>query len=437
MIGIIGLILAIAAVIFLIWRGWHMAIVSIVGAVIIIAFNGMDLFSALTTNFMGDMSAFVGKWFLLFSLGSVFGRIMGDSGASTGIANSMLKAIGEKYALLVLMITGIVLSYGGISTFIIAFSIYPIAVALFEKADIPKKLIVAAIMVCPVTLGMVMMPGLPSTQNLLPTTYLGTDAYAGATLGLICSAIMFVSAYLYLQHQIKKCKANGEHFVKHPDETIRDLSEGEGSIPVWQCYAPIVALVALVFVFQKVTSMSATDAVTIAMLIAIVLGCALYRNQLGDAKKAICEATGAGLNSLISVASIMGFGGVVVASSAYQTIIEILVNSSINPLGQAYITICIIAGITGSAIGALNIFFNNMAASVLATGLNPAMIHRVLCMATVGPATAMPHTSAMLACNQVARTELRDTYRYVLVCCSIMPFCVSLIGLCLGLLGIV
>ena len=134
----------------------------------------------------------------------------------------------------------------------------------------------------------------------------------------------------------------------------------------------------------------------------------------------------------------MGFGAVVVASSAYQTIVDVLVNSSINPLGQAYITISVIAGITGSAIGALNIFFGtNMATNLVATGLNPAMIHRVLCMATVGPATAMPHTGAMLACNQAARTELRDTYRYTVVCGAVLPFIVSLIGLCLGLLGVV
>ena len=101
-----------------------------------------------------------------------------------------------------------------------------------------------------------------------------------------------------------------------------------------------------------------------------------------------------------------------------------------------FITIFAIAGITGSAIGALNIYFSSAAGALLATGLDPAMIHRVLCMASVGPATLLPHTSAMLAANQAAHTEVRDTYRYVLVSCALMPVAVSLLGMALGLLGV-
>ena len=138
MVGIVGLICAVVAVIFLIWKNWHMAIVSLIGALIVIAFNGMDPVSAITDNFMTGMSGFAGSWFLLFMLGSIFGKIMGESGASVGIANSLLKLLGEKSVVLVVMITGLVLSYGGIGTFIIAFSVYPIAVALFQKADIPN-----------------------------------------------------------------------------------------------------------------------------------------------------------------------------------------------------------------------------------------------------------------------------------------------------------
>lgn len=125
------------------------------------------------------------------------------------------------------MITGLVLSYGGIGTFIIAFSVYPIAVALFQKADIPKKLIVATIMVCPVTVCMAMLPGSPSTQNLLPTTYFNTTAYAGARIGIICSVLMFLGAYLYLNWQIKAARANGEHFAASPGEDIMDLQSVE------------------------------------------------------------------------------------------------------------------------------------------------------------------------------------------------------------------
>ena len=103
-----------------------MAIVSLAGALIVIAFNGMNPVAAISENFMSGMSSFAGNWFLLFMLGSILGKVMGDSGASVGIANSMLKMLGEKSVVLVIMLAGLILSYGGIGTFIIAFSLYPI-----------------------------------------------------------------------------------------------------------------------------------------------------------------------------------------------------------------------------------------------------------------------------------------------------------------------
>ena len=100
MVGILGLIVAIVCVIALIWKNWHMAIVSLAGALIVIAFNAMDPVTTLSEKFMTGMSGFAGNWFLLFMLGAIFGKVMGDSGASVGIANKMLKILGEKSALI-------------------------------------------------------------------------------------------------------------------------------------------------------------------------------------------------------------------------------------------------------------------------------------------------------------------------------------------------
>jgi len=436
MLGIIGLIIAVAAVIFMIWKNWHMAVVSLVGALIVIVFNGMNAMTALTDNFMTGMASFAGNWFLLFMLGSIFGKVMGDSGASVGIANHLLKLLGEKSVVLVVMLTGLVLSYGGIGTFIIAFSVYPIAVALFQKADIPKKLIVATIMVIPVTVCMTMLPGSPSTQNLLPTTYFGTTAYAGPVIGIICAVLMFAMAYLYLTWQIKKAKANGEHFQASEGESIMDLSAAEnGETPsTILCYIPIVILLVTMFVFQKLTSMTSTYAVACAMVLAIAAGCILYRDKL-DWKKAINEGTTGGLGALIATSSIMGFGAVVSASPAYATITDALLNMNIGPMATSIISINVIAAITGSSAGGLNIFLSSMSDYMIASGLNLSMLHRVVAIASSG-FDAMPHASGMVVCNQIAKTSQRDTYKHVFVTCALMPFCLAIFAAILGTLGL-
>ena len=158
---------------------------------------------------------------------------------------------------------------------------------------------------------MVMMPGIPSTQNLIPANFLGTDAYAGALLGVICSVVMFALSYVYLQWEIGRCRRRGEHFSPSPGETLA-RPDGADAPPVWACFAPIVLLVVLVFVLQRAMGMQATDAVTISMLAAVIAACLLYRRRLADVRRAIGESCASGLGSLVSVASIMGFGGVVV-----------------------------------------------------------------------------------------------------------------------------
>lgn len=437
MLGITGLILAVAAVVFLIWKNWHMALVSLLGALIVIFFNGMNPFDAITNNFMTGMSAFAGNWFLLFMLGSIFGKVMGESGASVGIANHLLKLMGEGSVLLVIMITGLVLSYGGIGTFIIAFSIYPIAVALFQKADIPKKLIVASIMVCPVTVCMAMLPGSPSTQNLLPTTYFGTTAYAGAKIGIICSIIMFACAYIYLNWQIKCARVRGEHFAASSGETVLDLNAvAEGKTPsIWKCYVPIIVLLIAMFALQNLTTIGAAYAVACAMTLAVICGCILYKDKL-DIRAILNDGAAGGLGALIATSSIMGFGSVVSASPAYSIVTNALLNISLGPLATAVISINVIAAITGSSAGGLNIFLASMSEYMLASGLNASMLHRVVCIASSG-FDAMPHASGIVVCNQIAKTSQKDTYIHVFITCAILPFCCAILACIIGSLGII
>ena len=76
-----------------------------------------------------------------------------------------------------------VLTYGGVSLFVVAFAVYPFAAVLFREADIPKRLLPGAIALGAFTLTMDALPGSPQIQNLIPTRYFGTDAYAAPLAG--------------------------------------------------------------------------------------------------------------------------------------------------------------------------------------------------------------------------------------------------------------
>ena len=126
MLGVIGIIVALAVLILMIFRGWHMGVVAIISSLIIILTNGMDVWEGFTTSFAGSFTSFAGQWFLMFTLGAIFGKLMEDSGASVSIANAIVRVVGKKQVILIVLLTTLVLSYGGIGVFIIAFTMYPI-----------------------------------------------------------------------------------------------------------------------------------------------------------------------------------------------------------------------------------------------------------------------------------------------------------------------
>ena len=255
-------------------------------------------------------------------------------------------------------------------------------------------------------------------------------------LGILSSVLMFIGAYLYLNWQIRKAKKNGEHFQASEGETIMDLNAvAEGKTPpTLHCYIPIIVLLVLMFGLQWLTSIPSSFAVATAMAAAILVGCVLYRDRL-KAKDAICTGGANGLGALMATSSIMGFGAVVSASPAYQSITNALVNMNANPLITALISINVIAAITGSSAGGLNIFLSSMGEFLAASGLNASMLHRVVCIASSG-FDAMPHASGMVVCNQIARTSQKDTYKHVFITCAIMPFCCAILAAILGSIGV-
>lgn len=93
------------------------------------------------------------------------------------IARHTVKLLGKKQIVLIVLVVSLILSYAGIGVFVIAFTMYPICLALFKEADIPKKVFPGLMLAVPATVCMVFLPGTPSTQNLIPAEFFGTSIY--------------------------------------------------------------------------------------------------------------------------------------------------------------------------------------------------------------------------------------------------------------------
>lgn len=421
MLGVIGIFIALAVLIFLTFKGWHMGVVSIIASVIIILTSGMDVWTGISESYATGFVNFAGQWFLIFALGAVFGKVMDLGGASMAIAHWIVKILGKKHIVLIVLLTSLVLSYGGIGVFVIAFTMYPICMALFKEADIPKKIFPGLLLAVPATVTMVFLPGTPSTQNLIPTEFFGTTIYAAPVIGIITSVFVFFCDWLFYNYVVKRCAERGEHFVPGPNDDVRDLNDekvlAELPSPL-KAFLPIIVLIVSIFVFQSLVSIS-NYAVVLGMTLAIVLAIILYWGKF-EVKATLAAGTSDGLGSLMVTSCIMGFGTVVTATPAYTSCVEWLLGLDMSPILLMFISINVICMITGSSTGGLNIFLESMGGYLLTTGINVEILHRLSGIASAG-LDAMPHASGVVLANTVAKTDMKDTYKYTFVSQCLIP----------------
>lgn len=212
MFSTIAIIISLFLWMYFAYRGYSVLILAPLMATLAVALSG-DILSSLpiyTTVFMKALSGFLLKFFPIFLLGSVFGQLMADSGAATAIARTVVSKLGANKAILAVVLVCAILTYGGVSLFVVAFAIYPIAKDLFKSAGVPKRLIPGAIALGSFTFTMTALPGTPAIQNAIPIPYYGTNAFAAPILGIIGSLVIFGLGMLWLQRRAHSAKTAGE-----------------------------------------------------------------------------------------------------------------------------------------------------------------------------------------------------------------------------------
>src|SRR5262247_377924 len=210
--GLFGILLGLALLVWLAYRGWSILLLAPGAALIAAAFAGGPLLAYWTQTFMDNASRFIAQFFPLFLLGALFGKLMEDSGSVSAIASFMTEKLGPQRAILTVVLAGAFVTYGGVSLFVAFFVLAPMAQALFRAAGIPNRLIPAAIMLGTSTFTMSALPGTPSIQNAIPMPFFGTTPFAAPGLGIVASAIMFGFGIWWLGREETRARERGEGF---------------------------------------------------------------------------------------------------------------------------------------------------------------------------------------------------------------------------------
>lgn len=432
MLGVIGVLTAIAVIILMAYKGWGIIPASLLCALIVILTNDGDIWKSLSVDYVNGFKFFAGTYFLIFVLGALFGQVMGESGSANSISYKLMGWFGESRAILVVALATSVLTYGGVNLFIVIFTVYPLALILFKAADLPKRLIVATVGIGAGTFTMTALPGSPSIQNLIPAQVLGTTATAAPLMGIICSLFLFGAGVWYVQSRAKKAKVNGEHFVPGPRDNMDKISLTDVSkLPDWKvAFLPLIIVIGVIFLLKG--KMDALYGVSIALAVGIILTYVLNWKRFENPLKALNDGCSNSVMALINTAAIVGFGFVVQNVPAFQAFIKFALGMKFNPLVSEAIAVNVIAGITGSASGGLTIFMKTMGPAFLQTGISPEALHRVASIAS-GGLDSLPHSGAVITLMMVMGLTHKEAYKDLGVVTVIIPLLATALAVAIGI----
>ncbi len=211
-----GLLIVLGALIFLMfvaYRGYSVILFAPIAALGAVLLTDPSLVPPLFSSvFMEKMVGFVKNYFPVFMLGAVFGKVIELSGFSKSIVAAVIGVLGRERAVLSIVVVCAILTYGGVSLFVVVFAVYPFAAEMFRQGDIPKRLIPCTIALGAFSFTMDALPGTPQIQNIIPTTFFNTTTWAAPVLGLIGSVFVFGVGLAYIENRRRAARKRGEGY---------------------------------------------------------------------------------------------------------------------------------------------------------------------------------------------------------------------------------
>ncbi|MCC5884130.1 MAG: GntP family permease [Halomonas sp.] len=471
MTGILAIVVALTLLMYLAYRGLSLLILApALAALVALVTVETPLLASYTQVFMGSAGNFIVSFFPLFLLGAIFGKLMEDSGSAEVLAGAIVERLGDSRAILAVVISCAVMTYGGVSLFVVAFAVFPIAAALFRKADLPKRLIPGTIALGAFTFTMTALPGTPAIQNAIPMPFFGTSPFAAPGLGIMTGLIMLGLGQGWLTYRAKQARAAGEGYGEQtsepiPHDHLRERAAGEGfdlaevqpqprselpTLPV--ALSPIVLVIALNLLFTAVIipamdtgyladpaygatsieSVRGVWSVIAALVFSILVLIAFNWSRLQHLTASLDSGANASLLPIFNTASLVGFGSVIASLAAFDAISAwVTTAGGDNPLISLALAVNLLAGMTGSASGGMSIALSTLGDTYLAmgqaAGISPELLHRVTAVAT-GGLDALPHNGAVITLLSICGLTHRQAYLDIAAVAVIGPI-ISLIVL--------
>lgn len=422
-LAVLGIILAVFSIIYFALRGLNIAIAAPVAALIIILTNRMDIFPYLlgeNHSFMAGLATFIVENFALFLLGAVLGGLMDKSKATVTISDFVLRLTGTENPYRVLL--GIVfitafLSYGGISSFIIVFTLFPMVRPIFKMLDINWELVYIPFYLGGCTFVGSMLPGSPAVKNYIPTRALGTTLTAGADLGLLAFGVTLIFGLSYMAFALRRSLKRGETFYSYLDKGGKEFDAADKEEDakevfkpsIWRAVTPILTLLAILLIFRRVEYI-----ILIGLSVSILLASLLFNKYIPSQLDSLNRSAGNAIGSVFAIACSIGFGTVLIAAPAFSILQKLIMSLPGSPLLSLAVLTSSLSGMMGTGIGPVGIVSNNFVQPYLEMGYHPEVLHRVITIAA-GLFSCMPHTGMVISTNYFSGLGYRNGFKHAFI----------------------
>lgn len=403
---------------------------ALVSVIFVALFSGMPVVDTVVGDYMTGFAGFVQSSFLMLLLGTILSKVMDITGAARSIASFIIGKVGIKFAIPAIVLAGGLLTYGGVSSFVSCFALYPITLAVFKEANMPRYLM-------PATIGagiftwVTMLPGNPQVQNIIPSSYLPTNAMAAPVVGIICGIFTLVLILIYLMWEVKKAQKNNLGF-EADENTSKVLEQAdqlakEGKLPnVVLAVLPIVCVAVVLNVLKQDISVALLSGIVLCMILC-------YKNVHGVLQLLTESVTGAA-QVTVNASAIVAIGSVIKAAPGFNQIVDGILSFSTagyNPLIIFGIATTLLCGLNASGMGGLATTLSVLAEPFMAMGVNPEILHRVGVIASVG-LDSLPHSGGIVAVLQICGVSYKDGYKHLFVVTVVITLLALALSIVLG-----
>ena len=398
MLSVLAIVIPLLLLVFLIWKRVNIAVSAILCTGLMALLSGLNVYDCLTNDYMAAFVGYIKSYWPLIFLGASFGKAMQLGGGAEDLANWLTSKLGTKYTMIVLCATTLVLAYGGVSCYVIVFVMYPIALNMFKKADLPRHLIpaiVAAGAFTAVNIG----PGSPSVVNNIPVKYLGTSAAVLPLYSGILAVSFFGLATAYCIWQERVARKKGEHFSADA-QTLKMMEEyeskehGNGVI----AFIPLALVVIPLFFGVDVLLTLLAGWISIAIL---------YWKKIDNKIEILNCGVSDAMGAIVATSAVVGFGGVAKLTAGYTTLVNIATGMGGSPLLSFSLGTSLLSAACGSGSGGLTLALETLAPKYLEMGVSPGILHKIASCACI-TLDSLPHNGVMvtvLACCGLTHKE--------------------------------